>query len=49
VFDAHTNTFKDSNVNPNVKAMEEEKVKVHTFTCNTLGVKKGMLKLQDGD
>jgi hypothetical protein len=29
--------------------MEEEKVKVHTFTYNTLGVKKGMLKFQDGD
>jgi hypothetical protein len=32
-----------------MKVVEEENVKVHTFTCNTLGVKRGMPKLRDED
>jgi hypothetical protein len=49
VFDAPPNSLKDSNVNLEMKAMEEKKVTVCSFICNTSGGKRGMLELWDGD
>jgi hypothetical protein len=46
--DAPPNFLKDSNVSPNMKAMEEEGVWIRPLTCSTW-CEKVVLELWDGD
>ncbi len=43
------NSLKDSNVNPKMNPIEEKKIGAHSLVCSTLGGKKGVLELRDGD
>ncbi len=48
-FDAPPNSLKDPYANPKVKTMKDERIGVSSLVHNTLGGKKGVLELQDGD
>ncbi len=48
-FDAPPNSLKDPDASPKVKTTKDEGIGVRSLARTTLGGKRGVLELQDGD